>query len=71
MAIRGVDEEQEKRSYGTVFLLGSALLVALSLWSFWDDNITRRAWKRSMAELRLEPARLKRLLDSSAPSADS
>ena len=42
MAVRGFDENEEKKSYGSVFLLGSSLLVALTLWSFWDDNITRR-----------------------------
>lgn len=46
MAVRGFDEGEEKKSYGSVFLLGSALLVVLTLWSFWDDNITRRPWKR-------------------------
>ncbi|MDH3444068.1 MAG: hypothetical protein OEN50_09115, partial [Deltaproteobacteria bacterium] len=45
MAERGVDEKEEKKSYGSVFLIGSALLVVLSLWAFWDDNITRRPWK--------------------------
>ncbi len=50
MAVRGVDENQEKRSYGSVFLMGSALLVVVTLWSFWDDNITRRPWKRYQVE---------------------
>ncbi len=50
MAIRGVDENQEKRSYSSVFLIGSALLVVVTLWSFWDDNFTRRPWKRYQAE---------------------
>src|ERR1044072_3352928 len=45
MAVRGVDEKEEKKSYGTVFLLGAALLVVVTLWSFWDDNFTRRPWK--------------------------
>ncbi|HTM08494.1 MAG TPA: c-type cytochrome, partial [Verrucomicrobiae bacterium] len=45
MAVRGIDEKEEKKSYGTVFLLGSALLVVVTLWSFWDDNFTRRPWK--------------------------
>jgi cytochrome c551/c552 len=49
MAVRGVDEKEEKKSYASVFLLGSALLVVVTLWSFWDDNITRRAWKRYQA----------------------
>ena len=45
MAERGIDENQEKKSYGSIFLIGSALLVVLSFWAFWDDNITRRPWK--------------------------
>ncbi|MGH7829673.1 MAG: hypothetical protein ACREP8_05800, partial [Candidatus Binatia bacterium] len=50
MAVRGVDEGEEKKSYSSVFLLGSALLVVVTLWSFWDDNITRRPWKKYQAE---------------------
>jgi mono/diheme cytochrome c family protein len=45
MAERGVDLKEEKKSYGSVFVIGVALLVALSLWAYWDDNITRRPWK--------------------------
>ena len=45
MAERGIDQNEEKKSYGSVFLIGIALLVALSVWAFWDDNITRRPWK--------------------------
>ena len=45
MAERSIDPNEEKKSYGSIFVIGIALLVALSLWSFWDDNITRRPWK--------------------------
>jgi mono/diheme cytochrome c family protein len=45
MAERGIDQNEEKKSYGSVFLIGSALLVLLTFWAFWDDNITRRPWK--------------------------
>ncbi len=45
MAERGIDRSEEKKSYGSVFLIGAALLVAFSLWAYWDDNITRRPWK--------------------------
>lgn len=45
MAERGFDQNEEKKSYGSVFLIGIGLLVAFSLWAFWDDNITRRPWK--------------------------
>ena len=50
MAVRGVDEREEKKSYGSIFVLGSALLVVLTLWAFWDDNFTRRPWKRYQAQ---------------------
>ena len=46
MAERGIDQNEEKKSYGSVFIIGIALLVVLSLWALWDDNITRRPWKR-------------------------
>src|SRR5262245_47119458 len=45
MAERGIDQKEEKKSYGSVFVLGAGLLVALSLWAYLDDNITRRPWK--------------------------
>jgi mono/diheme cytochrome c family protein/peptidoglycan hydrolase CwlO-like protein len=45
MAERSIDPNEEKKSYGSIFVVGIALLVALSLWAFWDDNITRRPWK--------------------------
>ena len=45
MAERGVDPKEEHKSYGSVFVIGAALLVALSLWAYWDDNFTRRPWK--------------------------
>ncbi len=50
MAVRGIDEQAEKKSYGSVFVLGSAILVVLSLWAYWDDNFTRRPWKRYQAQ---------------------
>jgi mono/diheme cytochrome c family protein len=49
MAVRGVDEQEEKKSYGSVFLVASGLLVVVTLWSFWDDNFTRRPWKNYQA----------------------
>ncbi len=45
MAERGVDPKEEKKSYGSVFVIGIALLVALSLWAYYDDNFSRRPWK--------------------------
>ncbi len=50
MAVRGVDPNEEKKSYGTVFFVGSILLVVVSLWAVFDDNITRRVWKIHQTE---------------------
>jgi mono/diheme cytochrome c family protein len=50
MATRDFDPGEEKKSYGAVFLVATSLLVVVTLWSVWDDNITRRSWKRYQAE---------------------
>ncbi len=50
MAVRGVDVEEEKKSYGSVFLLGVILLVVVGLWAVYDDNFTRRPWKKIQAD---------------------
>jgi len=50
MAVRGVDPVEERKSYGSVFFLGVCLLVGLSLWALYDDNFSRRPWKRYQAE---------------------
>ena len=50
MAVRGVDPNEEKKSYGAVFFVGSILLVVVSLWAVFDDNITRRVWKIHQTE---------------------
>jgi mono/diheme cytochrome c family protein/predicted nucleic acid-binding Zn-ribbon protein len=64
MAERGIDQKEEKKSYGSAFVIGSGLLVALSLWAFWDDNITRRPWKAVQANFyRLDYNRAKAAYD--------
>ncbi|HYA27326.1 MAG TPA: c-type cytochrome [Acidobacteriota bacterium] len=50
MAERGVDQKEEKKSYGSVFLIGSALLVAMTAWAYFDDNLARRPWKGIQAQ---------------------
>src|SRR5260370_18220397 len=50
MAERGVETKEEKKCYDSVFVIGIALLVALSLWAYWDDNFTRRPWKGVQAQ---------------------
>src|SRR5919108_268644 len=64
MAERGIDQSEEKKSYGSIFLIGSGLLVAFSLWAFWDDNITRRPWKNFQARFyRLDYAKAQAAYD--------
>lgn len=64
MAERGIDPSEEKKSYGSVFLIGIVLLVVLSLWAFWDDNITRRPWKGIQARFhRLDYTKAKAAYD--------
>src|ERR671925_123501 len=64
MAERGVDQQEERKSYASVFVIGVALLVALSLWAFLDDNITRRPWKGVQARFyRLDYSKAKAAYD--------
>lgn len=64
MAERGIDQKEEKKSYGSVFVLGAALLAALSVWAFWDDYITRRPWKGIQAQFfRLDYSKAKAAYD--------
>ncbi len=56
--------DDEKRSYGALWLLCSLLLFVGALWAIADDNIFRRPWKRYQAEFnRLE---IKRFEDAIA-----
>jgi mono/diheme cytochrome c family protein len=38
--------DEEKKSYAAVFLLGVGLLLATAVWVVWDDQISRRPWKK-------------------------
>src|SRR5437899_11334110 len=52
--------DDEKRSYGALWLVSSLLLFVGALWAIADDNIFRRPWKKWQAEFnRLEISRLK------------
>lgn len=42
--------EDEKKSYSGIFLLSVALLLIGSVWSVWDDAVSRRPWKKYQAE---------------------
>jgi len=51
--------DDEKRSYGALWLLCSLLLLVGALWAIADDNIFRRPWKKYQAGFnRLEIHRL-------------
>jgi mono/diheme cytochrome c family protein len=55
--------DDEKRSYGALWLLCSLLLFVGALWAIADDNVFRRPWKRYQAEFnRLEIARLEKAI---------
>src|SRR5206468_2539635 len=52
--------DEEKRSYGALWLVSSLLLFVGALWAIADDNTFRRPWKKWQAEFnRLEIRRLK------------
>jgi len=60
MARRRERVDDEQRSYSAVFLLGVGLLVIGGVWAVWDDNISRRPWKKyqvEFSELQIERAR--------------
>ena len=58
-----VDEEQ--KSYSVVFLLAVGLLLAGAIWTIWDDNISRRPWKKYQTEFyMLEVDKAKQAIDS-------
>jgi mono/diheme cytochrome c family protein len=38
--------DDEKKSYSAVFLLGVGMLLIGGVWAVWDDNISRRPWKK-------------------------
>jgi len=64
MAERGIDPKEEHKSYGSVFVIGAGLLVVMTLWAYWDDNITRRPWKGIQAKFyRLDYGKAKAAYD--------
>jgi mono/diheme cytochrome c family protein len=46
----GLDPVEEGKSLSALFVLMVALLLAVSVWSIWDDNISRRPWKQYQVE---------------------
>ncbi|HEY6420873.1 MAG TPA: c-type cytochrome [Candidatus Binataceae bacterium] len=46
----GLDPVEESKSLSALFVLMVALLLVVSVWSIWDDNISRRPWKQYQVE---------------------
>jgi mono/diheme cytochrome c family protein len=60
MARRKERIDDEKKSYSAVFLLGVGMLLIGGVWAVWDDNISRRPWKKyqvDFSELQIERAK--------------
>ena len=60
MARRKERIDDEQKSYSAVFLLGVGLLLIGGVWAVWDDNISRRPWKKyqvDFSELQIERAK--------------
>jgi len=47
---RDLLESEEKKSYGAVFLLSVALLLACTVWALWQDSFSRHLWKKYKAD---------------------
>jgi cytochrome c551/c552/predicted nuclease with TOPRIM domain len=43
-------ESEEKRSFGAVFVLTVALLLACTVWAIWQDTFSRHLWKKHKAD---------------------
>ena len=60
MARRKERIDDERKSYSAVFLLGVGMLLIGGVWAVWDDNISRRPWKKyqvDFSELQIERAK--------------
>ena len=43
-------ENEEKKSYGAVFLLTVGILLACTVWAIWQDSFSRHLWKKWKAD---------------------
>ncbi len=72
MAVRGFDPKEEGKSYGAVFFFGICALVVVSLWIFFDDNFSRRPWKKYQADFnRLDYSKAKDAYDAEQKKLDT
>lgn len=64
--------EEERKSYSAVFLFLVGMLLAGAAWSVWDDNISRRPWKKYQAEFFTEEIeRAKKAVDDAQAELDA
>jgi cbb3-type cytochrome oxidase cytochrome c subunit len=69
---RGSVLDEEKRSYGALWLVCSLLLLVGALWAVADDNIFRRPWKKYQGGFsRLEIERLKQQIAEKQQALDA
>jgi mono/diheme cytochrome c family protein len=72
MARRDTPLDDEKRSYGAVWLVLSLLLLVSGLWALADDNIFRRPWKKYQGGFgRLEIATIKKQIAAEQAKLDA
>src|SRR5207302_302571 len=64
--------DDEKRSYGALWLLCSLLLLVGALWAIADDNVFRRPWKKYQAGFnRLEISKLEEAIRAEQTRLDA
>src|SRR5499427_5009850 len=72
MARRDTPLDDEKRSYGAVWLILSLLLLVCGLWAVADDNVFRRPWKKYQAGFnRLEISKLEEAIRAEQARLDA
>jgi mono/diheme cytochrome c family protein len=72
MARRDTPLDDEKRSYGAVWLVLSLLLLVAGIWAIADDNVFRRPWKKYQAGFgRLEIATVKKQIADEQAKLDA
>src|SRR4051794_3336820 len=72
MARRTTPLDDEKRSYGALWLLCSLLLFVGALWAIADDNFFRRPWKKYQAGFsRVEIKKIEDAIDAEQVRLDA
>src|SRR5438477_10232998 len=72
MPRKSLPADDEKRSYGALWLLCSLLLLVGALWAIADDNVFRRPWKKYQAGFnRLEISQLEEAIRAEQARLDA